>query len=441
MRLRSLFVIGLTAMVMLMSAIPLPAETPKYFASDSLMGTTKFYYQGKHRRTYVCYCGDDFFVRMTYYDHDSGRWATPVRVDDVRRDDGHNTPRLLVTHDIFYGCHGDPIKYARSLHPEDISRWRLGKEISRGATYPHPVETRNGDIYVFYRGQTEGVNRPLRANRSTDGGTTWQEAINIVDVGADALGGVVRFGYHSFAYDATENRIYINFFHARGYTEPGKKWVPYAVVYDVTTKRVLTLDGIDLGPTATKDELEANGCRGWWAFARWGTDRVLTVAGIEQGNAWGLYTPDGLNVTGFFTHGTSTTKRPFPAYEDDFPLHDLTVRTSPDGGKTWDDGKIVLAHDALEDIPYGPQLVFGYSGSGPFLIFQGVGEHATEDFLLRYRMRHKYHILPILLPRFPGRRAPWHVSWDCWNNYNRPLRTRQRLYALDSDYEFVANTE
>lgn len=127
----------------------------KFFVADAIGGTLArdhqsraIYFEGKHKKTYVAYMDDDFYARVTCYDHSTGEWLRfPVLVDHCIAPggpkDGHNAPNIFVTSDgtvhLFYGSHGSRghrFKYARSTKREDISHWETGLRIGNYATYP-----------------------------------------------------------------------------------------------------------------------------------------------------------------------------------------------------------------------------------------------------------------------------------------------------------------
>jgi hypothetical protein len=426
-----------------------PSATPRHFVAHSLMGTPKHaqFHSGRFRRTYVCYAGDDFLVRVICYDHDSGQWGEPVRVDDMRMHEGHKSPRMVITHNghlhLFYGCHHDPIRYARSLYPEDITRWQLGKEIGVRETYPTPVCLANDEILVFCRFGRRFPDCPLRVFRSSDNGTTWDEGTDLVEAK-----GVVR--PCDVVYDAAENLVYIAVRDCGAYrVPPGREpaefreaeWLPYALRYDPVAREVLAMNDVCLGPAVTKDQLAANDSQGWWGFARWGSDRVLNLGRSEHRyhNA-AMHTTDGQTIRWYGIVPTGEQVE-FAQYGEQRAGSDLVVRTSTDSGQTWDAGRVVVSRQALGDVPNGIQRVHGFRGGGPLLVFQGLGAHATEEFMFRWRVRHQCHTEPITMSwkvLFPWKSVHWHGRWKSWNNYNRPIRTRQRLYALDANHEFVA---
>ncbi len=414
-------------MVLLLSATTILGDSPKYFADDSLQGTLSsnnapsqaFFFSGEHNRTYVAYMSDEFYAMVTYYDHDTKRWAEPVQVDDLRFNDGHNAPELLVTRNgylhLFYGCHGDAVKYARSLYPEQITRWRLGKEIGSRATYPNPVQLANGDILLFYRFGGASINSPLKFHRSSDNGSTWDAGTEIIDFlrGACYIRGI--------KYDAKENMLYLEL--TERYRKPkpeeippgatiyeGDRFLPYAARYDLTTGHVIAINGVDMGTTATKDELDANGCQtGDYRFLQLPGVRVLEMPPPARREGR-MYSADGVHIQGYAARDGS-----------------LMVWRSSDAGHTWDDGQLVLSANELgEPITGSVNIVTNYCGSGPLVIFQGNAENASPEFLLRYAARTKYNIRPILMP---WKQRAWHIGW---NHYNIPPRKGKRLYAVDA---------
>ncbi len=410
-----------------------------YFADDSLRGTLSpnnppsqaQFHSGRYNRTYVTYRSTDgYSAKVTYYDHDTRQWAEPVAVDDCRYDDGHNNPEILVTRDgylhLFYGCHVDPIKYARSLYPEDITRWRLGKEIGARSTYPHPVEVGNGDILVFARRSLGGGHGVTFVYRSTDNGSTWDEGTQLVSFRAYPDEEYLTAAYQrAFIYDATEDLVYCALTnsgsHMKGGTyAEGRTLTPYTVKYNPTTRHLIAMNGVDLGTTTNRLALDANDCQRSQYLLQVGA-RVLTIdrspgeEGPRPGNQ-GLYTPDGVNVVGFTTLAG-----------------ELLQWHSSDGGQSWDDGRVVLPPAALDGDQLGPYaaVVRDYPGNGPMVILQGAAENASPEFEYRYKWRRIYQIKPI---RLLWRRRAWSGGW---NQYNNPSRRAKLLYALDGDGRFV----
>ncbi len=426
MRLRSLFVIGLTAMVMLMSAIPLAAETPKYFVADSLRGTLSpnnppsqaMFFSGEHNRTYVTYISDKFKTNITCYDHDTGQWAEPVEVDDVFWTDGHNCPELLISQDgylhLFYGCHYSPIKYARSVHPEDIEHWFLGKKIGDKATYPHPVEIGRGEILVFYRWHLKDDYAVTAVQRSTDNGSTWDEPTQLVSFRNHPDEDRWSWAYQRvFAYDAADDVIYCALMES---AKSGK--THYSVKYNPTTRHLIAMNGADLGTTATREHLDANECKRRQFFLNVGRRAVTleppqNLAGVWLHN-FGMYTTDGVNIVGFGGRDGN-----------------VVLWKSTDAGQIWDEGQVIVPQSQLDGDNAGGSvaIVRNYSGSGPLVIFQGNALNASPEFVYRFEIRQKYNIRPI---EMAWRQPPWYCNLYNWSHYHRPDRVGKRLYALDA---------
>ncbi len=418
------------------------AAAPKYFADDSQRGVLSYnnppsqamFFSGKHNRTYVTYLDNNFNASVACYDHDTGQWMGPVAADDCRYADGHNTPEILVTRDgylhLFYGCHGDPVKYARSLYPEDITRWRLGKEFGASNTYPHPVQVGNGDILVFCR---RGLPAPGTDHavtfvyRSTDNGSTWDEGTQLVSFRSHPDEEYRTRAYQrAFVYDEVEDLIYCALLDAGsvGTTWANAKRTHYSVKYDPASRRLIAMNGVDLGTSTNRAELDANECKRRQFFLQVGP-RVVTLEPTKDAReevkkqVWlhngKMHTADGVNIVGFGSRD-----------------RDLLVWTSRDAGKSWDEGRVIVPEAALDsDYAASASVVRDYSGSGPLVIFQGYGEQASPEFVYRYNIRQKYDIVPILLPH---RKKPWHSGW---NHYSIPARKSKRLYALDRQYQCV----
>ncbi len=447
---RHLFNAGMIFTAALLVAAAAPGTgAPKYFISDSHLGSLNtsnnqpgqaVFYSGKYNRTYVLYMSDRFMAKITYYDHDTKRWAEPAQVDDVRFSDGHNNPEIFITKDgylhLFYGCHYNSVKYARSLYPEDISRWRLGQEIGSQATYPHPVQLNNGDLLLFYRWYSapehplreHGFSAPLTVIRSTDNGRTWDGGTEIARVHDHARNYLARCYIGNIVYDSQENMVYLPLYDVCIYSPEGKQpSVPYNVKYDPVTRHVLSLDGADMGVLATKDELIANGCagkRGSPAFVPWGDSRVLKV--MPPASAAGeVYPADGVNLRRYNVRSA--------APKTDFKGYDRAVWRSNDGGLTWDEGETLFdRHEFGEGVYHlNINVVRNYPGNGPLLIFQTYGGQPTAEFMVRYAARTKYAIEPILMP---WRAQPW-----SWGGDDVPMRKGKHIYALDGDHQFVTN--
>jgi hypothetical protein len=407
------------------------AQEMEFFAFDSLRGTLArdhqprgVFFAGEHRRTYVTYMDHFFDARVTYYDHNAKTWARPVRVDDCRTRDGHNAPAILVTKDgrlhLFYGCHNHPVKYARSVRPEDISEWATGQEIGKRATYTYGVELVNGDLLLFYRFGGAGLHSPLRVHRSADGGSSWDEGTVIVDMENKSW---VKI--RDTLYDPKRNVVHLCLW------EGNKSyWSAYYAVYDPETCHVRAANGADLGPVAMKTELDENGSaltgrdrhtpldmalhdgepyfvvgvpsKEDYFFVQWdGQQFQRSRLPVKELGALELYTKDGRSFDLYALYAND----PPTGFEG----KDLMVWRSEDGGTTWGEGTILVDRRAMKHGLTGLNLTENDPGDGPFAIFQ-------EEWLE----------LSEFLPRHLGS-----ILDDA------PFRFNRKLFAIDRDHQFV----
>ncbi len=414
------------------------AASPKSFATDSLGGTLArdhqsrgMYFQGKHRRTYVTYMDHDFDARITYYDHDTKRWAEPVRVDDCIAEvgwckgikDGHNAPNLWIsksgTIHLLYGSHGTPFKYARSRAPEDITQWQLGKRLTHFATYPFFSQLPDGELLVFYRhGPTGGYKNPfLGLLRTKDEGRTWSKVHKLA-----AFRKACKLNGRNAIYDPTLGRIHLNLA-----LIPKGSWTRYACQYDPKADTMYSWDGKTyLGEMPGDEELvrhgRVHGRTLWEIFARDGVLYFLLKRG--KGHAFAVWDGKKLRyadipnekTAGFQSGPIWTTDgkhiRVFGIRQTDPPTDvrggDLYVWSSEDGGRTWDDGVCLVDRRKLGHGLQGLNLVTDYPGHGPFLILGEATGAYPKDFKVTPQ-----------------------------NHYDNPWRKNKRLWALDEEYEWL----
>jgi len=411
-----------------------PSAWLDFFAFDSLRGTLArdhqpraVFHEGAHRRTYFTYMDHEFDARVVAYDLDKETWSDVVRVDDCRTRDGHNAPAILAARDgtlhLFYGCHGHPVKYARSSRPEDITEWETGMEIGSHATYTYAVQRKNGDLLLFYRFGGAGRRSPLKVHCSKDAGDTWDDEKVILDYGD---GSWVKI--RDTLYDRQRDLVHLALWEGNM-----KYWNAFYAAYDPSKGRVLALDGADLGPSADKEALLAHGsgvvhsnaradldlflCEGKpffiladppgkrVFFAHWDEDRLsrteipkALMKGLTQ---FELYAE---NQTLFHLYGLCRTE---PATS--FSGNDLVVWKSSDQGRTWSEPEVIVDRRRLQHGLTGLNLTENYPGEGPLVWTQ-------EEWLERSEN----------LPRHRGS-----ILDDAAFRFNK------RLYALDNHYRFV----
>ena len=106
-------------------------------------------------KTYVVYPDASQNPVVACYDHSSRQWSAPVVAGRMSlADDDHGNPAMLIDRTgyvhVFYGCHGGPMRYARSAKGRDISAWTDMPDPTPHATYPQVMEMADGTIYLFY---------------------------------------------------------------------------------------------------------------------------------------------------------------------------------------------------------------------------------------------------------------------------------------------------
>ena len=406
----------------------------KPFASDSLGGTLArdhqsraMYFAGQHRRTYVAYMDHHFMARVTYYDHDKRQWAwRPAIVDSCQQaycfKDGHNAPNIFVSRDgtihLFYGSHNGSLRYARSAEPERIDRFEIGRRIGRKITYPYLCQTTEGELLLFYRrgGPRGGYNHGnLSMRSSSDNGDSWSDIHILLRVQGGA-----KLCNNAVVYNPVRQRV-----HLSTSVKSDKGWNTYYLEYDLATKRTFSLDGTDLGTSTTEAALNAAGGKvlGGDVEYMFGRDGVLFLAGrdanggryvgrwdgkqfahhVIPGGQVGCHKPTLFTSDGQRLHLYGLTT------ESDSRQASLVEWTSPDGGKTWQEGKMRIGPDWLGHGLQTLNLVMNYSGSGPVLI---VAEPT----------------------------GVWPEGWvrTGETHYDNPARRDKRLYAVDADGGIVS---
>jgi hypothetical protein len=148
-------------------------------------------YDAAAGKTFISWGGqyEDNYVQA--YDHRRRTWSAPVRVAGGDND-SHNYPTMVQAADghllVFRGLHNKELWVARSPQPHSIEgTWSdLQIPAGLGATYPMPVRTADGTLFVFIR-ETAGDfdpgyptdTRPMKYVRSTDNGLTWQSSASL----------------------------------------------------------------------------------------------------------------------------------------------------------------------------------------------------------------------------------------------------------------------
>jgi hypothetical protein len=136
--------------------------------------------------TFVSWAGRDEDNFIQAYDHRTRRWSPPVKVGDGLGD-AHNYPTLIQAADghllVFRGIHNQRLELSRSPRPHSLEGVWTRAIVAEGAnaTYPMPVRTADGALFVFFRetvwfrdASVPRDTRPILYARSMDDGRTWQ---------------------------------------------------------------------------------------------------------------------------------------------------------------------------------------------------------------------------------------------------------------------------
>ena len=119
------------------------------------------------------------------YDVAKKNWSGPVKVSahGLGRDT-HGNPSLCIDGKghlhVFYGCHGSPMRHARSARPLDITTWQEQPPPTPRATYPQSMRLADGALCLLYR--AGGHMAPWCLRTSTDDGATWGKPEPIIEM-------------------------------------------------------------------------------------------------------------------------------------------------------------------------------------------------------------------------------------------------------------------
>ncbi|HEY0708395.1 MAG TPA: BNR-4 repeat-containing protein, partial [Polyangia bacterium] len=148
------------------------------------------FYDATANKTFVSWMGPGSDALVREYNHATKTWSADKVAGNATFADKHNYPALVKGKDnrlyVFYGCHNTPLRMAVSPNPLSIEgTWRDGNVgIAPDASYPAPIVTTDGTMYVFIRltraqnGHTD--DRPLAYIKSTNNGQSWTR-VTVID--------------------------------------------------------------------------------------------------------------------------------------------------------------------------------------------------------------------------------------------------------------------
>ncbi len=169
----------------------LPAEAYRSMTHDGawcwFSEPRAVYYEGEHKRTYAGWIDSYGDIHIGYYDHVTQEFDSGLVVNGITPDD-HNHPSVLPGPGgylyVFFSPHAtrEPIRFCRSIRPEDISEWTEIRVLelndtghyeglSNTYTYTNPVflSEENNRLYMFWR----GIDFKPNISWSDDLGKTW----------------------------------------------------------------------------------------------------------------------------------------------------------------------------------------------------------------------------------------------------------------------------
>lgn len=232
-------------------------------------------YDPQVNRTFACWSGPSMDPYVCSMDHGSGE-ITVVRVGGRgNEDDFHDYPHLVQSADgflhVFYSTHNRKLWQITSSKPRSVEGpWRERELTDSGAsipaTYPMPIATGQGKLYVFYRATLGADNRPIFYLVSRNNGRTWGEARPIIDyqdqrpdhLNEIYVGAIVgRPGA-----DGSAHRVLFSWTLAGGGPTQRRHDIYHKDVYfavlDTGADRLRSADGTDLGPFVDSSEAAAH---------------------------------------------------------------------------------------------------------------------------------------------------------------------------------------
>jgi len=169
---------------------------PKW-ATDPRQDSNIVYFSGK---THIAYqssegvgckeaepgpSGTGGYIKVVTYDHATLQWLGPFTVSDKPVYDEHGYPVLAVDSKgylhIAYDGHQIPLKYKRSVAPNDASAWTAAENVGERATYPHLLLGLDDTLYLFYRERGTSYDRWVENMSTRTAGGSWSGPTTLID--------------------------------------------------------------------------------------------------------------------------------------------------------------------------------------------------------------------------------------------------------------------
>lgn len=229
------------------------------------------------RKTFISWSGKAADTYVQAYDHRTGVWTAPKKIADGESDP-HNYPTMLLAGDghllIFRGMHNKRTVLSRAPLAHSLDGTWTDVEVPEGpaASYPMPVKTVDGTLFLFYRETTKELDpaadsdfRPMKYLVSRDHGKTWTNSVRLTGK-QWAFGSLGRADHMDeiyvgqLRYLPSTGRIQFVYTLAGGGPAQHKHDVYHRNVYylsfDVRTLRFFSAAGHDLGTQVDDAEQE-----------------------------------------------------------------------------------------------------------------------------------------------------------------------------------------
>lgn len=148
------FVAALAGVVSLLASEPVLLSTQGSGRATAYLESPKIVtYQGKTHVAWLDSPVEGFRVCIRTLDHRTNTWSDTYVVGEAQ--DNHGGPALTIDDDgylhIIYYAHHDPVRYRKSLAPNDASQWTVYEVFGHNLTYPALLCGKDGTLILTAR--------------------------------------------------------------------------------------------------------------------------------------------------------------------------------------------------------------------------------------------------------------------------------------------------
>jgi len=123
-------------------------------------------------------------IKVVTYDQANQQLLGPFTISEKPVYDEHGYPVMVADSQgylhIVYDGHQVPLKYKRSLRPNDASEWTEAELVGQRGTYPHLIVGPNDTLLLFYRERGTKYDRWVEL-MSTRSGDAWSNPTTVLD--------------------------------------------------------------------------------------------------------------------------------------------------------------------------------------------------------------------------------------------------------------------